>query len=76
MRRLASASLPPWRAVTTVWTATPSGKSAKAYNAIAKGEGLKADCAVEALEKSYVTKDEDGKFITDEFVVPTVLGGL
>ena len=53
---------------------TQWGRLQKAYNAIAKGEGLKADCAVEALEKSYVTKDEDGKFITDEFVVPTVLG--
>ena len=53
---------------------TQWGRVQKAYNAIAKGEGLKADCAVEALEKSYVTKDEDGKFITDEFVVPTVLG--
>ena len=53
---------------------TQWGRVQKVYNAIAKGEGLKADCAVEALEKSYVTKDEDGKFITDEFVVPTVLG--
>ena len=53
---------------------TQWGRVQKAYNAIAKGEGLKADCAVEALEKSYVTKDEDGKFITDEFVVPTILG--
>ena len=53
---------------------TQWGRVQKAYNAIAKGEGLKFDCAVEALEKSYATKDEDGKFITDEFVVPTVIG--
>lgn len=53
---------------------TQWGRVQKAYDAIAKGNGLKADCPVKALENSYATKDEDGKFITDEFVIPTVIG--
>jgi len=38
-----------------------------AYNAMVKGEGIKADCAVSAVEQSYA----DGK--NDEFVVPVVV---
>ena len=45
---------------------------AKAYNAIVKGEGIKADDPVEAIKKSYETIDETGKHLTDEFVIPTV----
>lgn len=39
----------------------------KAYNAIVKGEGFKANCPVKAIEESY------GKDVNDEFVVPTVI---
>lgn len=39
----------------------------KAYDAIVKGEGEKAESAVEAIQKSY----NDG--VTDEFVVPCVI---
>ena len=44
----------------------------KAYAAMVYGEGNKADCPVEAIKKSYETIDEDGKYLTDEFVLPTV----
>ncbi len=44
----------------------------KAYSAIVFGEGIIADDPVEAVKKSYRTKDAEGKFITDEFLVPTV----
>jgi 2,3-bisphosphoglycerate-independent phosphoglycerate mutase len=47
----------------------------KAYNAMVTGNGIMADDAVEAVKVSYETKDADGKFITDEFVVPTVCSG-
>ena len=53
---------------------TQWGRVEKAYNAMVKAEGLKANCPVGAVETSYATKDEDGKFITDEFLVPTVFG--
>lgn len=43
-----------------------------AYSAIADGEGIKAESPVEAVKKSYETIDEDGKNLTDEFVIPTV----
>lgn len=46
----------------------------KAYAAIVYGEGIKTDDAVEAVKKSYETIDEDGKHLTDEFVMPTVVG--
>lgn len=39
----------------------------KAYDALVKGEGLQAECAVCAVENSY----NDGK--TDEFVMPAVV---
>ncbi len=44
----------------------------KAYAAMVYGEGIKAQCGVEAIKKSYETIDEDGKYLTDEFVLPTV----
>lgn len=44
----------------------------KAYAAMVYGEGVKANCPVEAIKKSYETIDEDGKNLTDEFVLPTV----
>lgn len=53
---------------------TQWGRVEKAYNAMVKAEGIHADCPVSAVETSYATKDEDGKFITDEFLIPTVFG--
>lgn len=44
----------------------------KAYAAMVYGEGNKASCPVEAIKKSYETIDEEGKHLTDEFVIPTV----
>ena len=44
-----------------------------AYNAMVNGEGIKANSAVDAVKASYETIDEDGKHLTDEFVLPTVL---
>ncbi|MCM1072311.1 MAG: 2,3-bisphosphoglycerate-independent phosphoglycerate mutase [Bacteroides sp.] len=41
----------------------------KGYNALLLGEGEKADSAIEGVKKSY----EKGE--TDEFVLPTVIGG-
>lgn len=46
----------------------------KAYAAIVYGEGIKADDTVKAVKASYETIDEDGKHLTDEFVLPTVVG--
>ena len=46
----------------------------KAYAAIVYGEGVQADDAVAAVKASYETIDEDGKHLTDEFVLPTVIG--
>lgn len=46
----------------------------KAYAAMVYGEGIKADNAVDAVRASYETIDEDGKHLTDEFVLPTVIG--
>lgn len=46
----------------------------KAYAAIVYGEGIQADDAVSAVKTSYETIDEDGKHLTDEFVMPTVIG--
>ncbi len=47
----------------------------KAYAALVYGEGIIADDAAEAVRKSYETIDEDGKNLTDEFVLPTVIRG-
>ena len=44
----------------------------KAYAAMVYGEGNKAVCPVEAIKKSYETLDAEGKYLTDEFVIPTV----
>lgn len=46
----------------------------KAYAAMVYGEGIKAEDAVKAVRESYETIDEDGKHLTDEFVIPTVIG--
>ena len=46
----------------------------KAYAAVVYGEGIQADDAVEAVKASYETIDEDGKHLTDEFGLPTVIG--
>ena len=47
----------------------------KAYAALVYGEGIKTDDAASAVRTSYTVKDEDGKFITDEFVLPTIVEG-
>ncbi len=47
----------------------------KAYAALVYGEGITTDDAAAAVRKSYTVKDEEGKFITDEFVLPTVVNG-
>ena len=46
-----------------------------AYNAMVNREGIETDSALEAVKKSYETIDEDGKYLTDEFVMPTVVNG-
>ena len=46
-----------------------------AYNAMVNREGIATDSALEAVMKSYETIDEDGKYLTDEFVMPTVVDG-
>ena len=45
----------------------------KAYNAMVKGEGIYTEDIIETVEKSYITKDENGALITDEFVIPAVI---
>lgn len=47
----------------------------KAYAALVYGEGIETDDAAEAVRHSYTLKDNDGKLITDEFVLPTVVSG-
>lgn len=47
----------------------------KAYAALAYGEGIKTNDAAQAVRASYEQIDEDGKNITDEFVLPTVVEG-
>ena len=47
----------------------------KAYAALVYGEGIHTTDAAAAVRKSYTVKDEEGKFITDEFVLPTVVSG-
>ncbi len=46
-----------------------------AYNAMVNREGIATHSALEAVKKSYETIDEDGKYLTDEFVMPTVVDG-
>ncbi len=45
----------------------------KAYAAMVYGEGVKGPDAVEAVKQSYTTIDAEGKAITDEFLLPTVV---
>ena len=47
----------------------------KAYAALVYGEGVITDDAAAAVRESYKTIDEDGKYLTDEFVLPTVVSG-
>ena len=47
----------------------------KAYAALVYGEGIETDDVAAAVRHSYTVKDEEGKFITDEFVLPTVVNG-
>ena len=47
----------------------------KAYAALVYGEGVIAGDAAKAVRESYTVKDDEGKFITDEFVLPTVIEG-
>ena len=47
----------------------------KAYSALVYGEGIITDDAAKAVRESYTQIDEDGKNITDEFVLPTVVKG-
>ena len=44
----------------------------KAYAAMVYGEGNKNSDPVAAVKASYETIDEEGKHVTDEFVIPTV----
>ncbi len=46
-----------------------------AYSALVYREGVQADNASEAIRASYETVDADGKHLTDEFVLPTVISG-
>ena len=52
---------------------TQWGRVEKAYAAMVYGEGVDGADAVQAVEKSYETVDGDGKHITDEFLLPTVV---
>lgn len=45
------------------------------YSAMVYGKGNKASDAVSAVRESYETIDGDGKHLTDEFVIPTVIDG-
>ena len=45
----------------------------KAYAALVYGEGIKTDDPAAAVRYSYTQIDEEGKNITDEFVLPTVV---
>lgn len=47
----------------------------KAYDALVLGEGEHTDDAAAAVRKSYTVVDADGKNLTDEFVLPTVVDG-
>ena len=47
----------------------------KAYAALVYGAGVQTDDAEAAVRASYETVDGDGKNLTDEFVLPTVVEG-
>lgn len=49
------------------------GRVKKAYDAMVYREGIRAADPVKAVEESYRTLDPEGKYTTDEFVVPTVI---
>lgn len=46
-----------------------------AYKAMVERDGICADDPAAAVRKSYETVDGDGKNLTDEFVMPTVITG-
>ena len=46
-----------------------------AYSALVYGDGIVTDDAASAVRHSYTVKDEEGKYLTDEFVIPTVVSG-
>ena len=54
---------------------TQWGRVGAEYAAMVYGEGNTGESAVEAVKKSYETVDGDGKNLTDEFVIPTVIAG-
>ena len=45
----------------------------KAYDAMVNGEGQMVTDPIEAVKKSYATKDENGSLLTDEFIIPMVV---
>ncbi len=45
----------------------------KAYNAMVNNIGEKTENVLASMKKSYETKDENGAFITDEFIIPMVV---
>ena len=47
----------------------------KAYAAMVYGEGEQVDDPVAAIRASYETLDAEGKYLTDEFVIPKVVAG-
>ena len=47
----------------------------KAYAAMVYGEGEQVSDPVEAIRASYAQLDEEGKYLTDEFVIPKVVAG-
>ncbi len=47
----------------------------KAYAALVYGEGVQTEDPAQAVRLSYTQIDEEGKHITDEFVLPTVVTG-
>lgn len=47
----------------------------KAYNALVLGEGIECIDPAAAVRTSYTQIDGDGKHLTDEFVLPTVVRG-
>ena len=51
------------------------GRVGRAYASMVYREGLPASDPAAAVEESYQTLDAEGKYTTDEFVVPTVIAG-
>lgn len=44
----------------------------RAYDAFVKGDGIQTNDPVGAIEASYKETDADGKYLTDEFIEPTI----